>query len=94
MKGKAANKDVLRCLALGPENYFPETFEQTSRRRDEMRWFATKHWDWGQEGSQGGGRGKAQHNNPGKDLHKYISEKIGQKMSTYKGANCYNWIED
>ena len=53
MKGKAANKDVLRRLALGPENYFPETFEQTSQRRDEMRWFATrwfatKHWDWGQ----------------------------------------------
>ena len=32
VKGKAANKDVLRRLALGPENYFPETFEQTSRR--------------------------------------------------------------
>ena len=36
MKGKEANKDISRCLALGPENYFPETFEQTSLRRDEM----------------------------------------------------------
>ena len=36
VKVKAANKDVSRRLALGPENYFAETFKQTSQRRDKM----------------------------------------------------------
>ena len=38
VKAKAANKDVSRRLAYGPENFLPETFKQTSleMRQEEM----------------------------------------------------------